>query len=74
MSELIWGRVLFIKLSSQKPGKAAVNRSFSTSELNLRKAFADVPGEIHVHLEAGELTLWAVSIIEPLVHRGPELV
>ena len=55
-------------------GKAAVNRNFSTSELNLRKAFADVPGKIHVHLEAGELTPWAASIIEPLVHRGPELV
>ena len=50
-------------------GRATVNRSFSTSEVSLRKAFADLRGEVHVHLEAGELTPWAVSIIEPLVHR-----
>jgi hypothetical protein len=40
-----------------------MNRSFTTSEANLIKAFADQRGEIHVHLEAGELAPWAASII-----------
>jgi transposase len=46
-----------------------VNRSFTTSEANLRAAFADQRGEIHVHLEAGELAPWAASVIRPLVTR-----
>jgi len=46
-----------------------VNRSFPTSEANLIKAFSDQSGEIHVHLEAGELAPWAASIIAPLVTR-----
>jgi transposase len=46
-----------------------VNREFATSEANLIKAFADQHGEIHVHLEAGELAPWATSIISPLVSR-----
>src|SRR5438132_12319057 len=46
-----------------------VNRDFSTSEANLIKAFSDLKGEVHVHLEAGELAPWAASIIAPLVTR-----
>jgi transposase len=46
-----------------------VNREFATSAANLIKAFADQRGEIHVHLEAGELAPWATSIIRPLVSR-----
>jgi transposase len=46
-----------------------VNRDFSTSEANLIKAFSDQRGEIHVHLEAGELAPWAASIIAPMVTR-----
>jgi hypothetical protein len=46
-----------------------VNRSFTTSEANLRTAFADQRGEIQVHLEAGELAPWAASVIAPLVAR-----
>ena len=34
---------------------AKMNRSFPTSEANLREAFANLRGEIHMHLEAGEL-------------------
>ena len=59
----------FHQVTMKQDGVANLNRNFSTSERNLRKAFADVPGEIHVHLEAGELTPWAASIIEPLVQR-----
>lgn len=50
-------------------GVSRVNRDFSTSEANLVKAFADLKGEIQVHLEAGELAPWASSIIAPLVTR-----
>jgi transposase len=46
-----------------------VNRDFPTSEANLMKAFSDLRGQIHVHLEAGELAPWAAAVIEPLVHR-----
>src|SRR5882762_4947683 len=50
-------------------GSITVNRSFPTSEANLRAAFADQHGEIHVHLEAGELAPWAAAVIAPLVTR-----
>src|SRR5262245_61968580 len=45
------------------------NREFATSAANLVKAFSDLPGEVHVHLEAGELAPWASQIIRPLVTR-----
>jgi hypothetical protein len=50
-------------------GVSRVNRDFTTSEANLVKAFSDLKGELHVHLEAGELVPWAASIIAPLVTR-----
>ena len=50
-------------------GTMIVNGSFPTSEASLRRAFAKLPGEIHVHLEAGELAPWASSVIAPLVRR-----
>jgi hypothetical protein len=50
-------------------GVSRVNRDFRTSAGNLVKAFSDLKGEIHVHLEAGELAPWAASIIAPLVTR-----
>src|SRR6266496_367484 len=46
-----------------------VNRNFPTSEANLKAAFADLRGVLHVHLEAGELAPWAASIIAPLVSK-----
>ncbi len=46
-----------------------LNRSLPTNELDLRKAFADLRGELHVHLEAGELAPWASVVIAPLVQR-----
>ena len=50
-------------------GVVIVNRSYPTSEANLRAAFAQLRGEIHVHLEAGELAPWVAAIIAPLVKR-----
>ncbi len=63
------GSSYFHQVAISCDGAVRVNRSFSTSEANLRKAFADLRGEIQVHLEAGELAPWAASVVAPLVHR-----
>ncbi len=63
------GSSSFHQVSVNEAGVSKVNREFATSEANLIKAFADQRGEIHVHLEAGELAPWATSIIRPLVSR-----
>ena len=62
----------FHQVAVNEAGVSKVNREFATSEANLIKAFADQRGEIHVHLEAGELAPWAISIIRPLVSRVSE--
>jgi transposase len=59
----------FQQVAIKADGSITVNRSFTTSEANLRAAFADQRGEIHVHLEAGELAPWTAAIIAPLVTR-----
>jgi transposase len=63
------GSSLFQQVAVNPAGAVTLDRSFSTSEANLRKAFADLKGEIQVHLEAGELAPWAASVISPLVKR-----
>ena len=63
------GSSAFHQVAIGSDGSVTVNRNFTTSELNLRKAFADVRGEIQVHLEAGELAPWVAAVIEPLVQR-----
>lgn len=59
----------FQQVAIKSDGSVRVNRDFTTSEANLVKAFSDLKGEIHVHLEAGELAPWAASVIAPLVTR-----
>jgi transposase len=59
----------FQQVAIKADGSIKVNRSFTTSEANLRAAFADQRGEIQVHLEAGELAPWTAAIIAPLVTR-----
>ena len=63
------GSSAFQQVAIKTDGSIKVNRSFTTSEANLRAAFADQRGEIHVHLEAGELAPWAPSVIAPLIKR-----
>ena len=63
------GSSSFHQTAINNNGSITMNRSFSTSEANLRAAFADLRGEIHVHLEAGELAPWAAAVIGPLVTR-----
>jgi transposase len=59
----------FHQVAVNEAGVSKVNRELATCEANLIKAFTDQQGEIHVHLEAGELAPWATSIIRPLVSR-----
>ena len=63
------GSSSFQQAALNHEGTKIMNRSFTTSEANLRRAFANLRGEIHVHLEAGELAPWAAAIIGPLVKR-----
>jgi hypothetical protein len=63
------GSSSFHQVAISSDGTVMVNRSFSTSELNLRKAFSDLRGELQVHLEAGELAPWVSTVIAPLVQR-----
>lgn len=63
------GSSAFQQVAIRADGSVTTNRSFTTSEANLRAAFGNQRGEIHVHLEAGELAPWAASVIAPLVTR-----
>src|SRR5260370_993415 len=63
------GSSKFHQVAINHAGVSTRNREFITSEATLIKAFSDLRGEIHVHLEAGELAPWATSIIAPLVTR-----
>src|SRR3982074_1948137 len=63
------GSSSFRQAAINQAGVTMMNRSFQTSEANLRSAFAHLRGEIHVHLEAGELAPWAAAIIAPLVKQ-----
>ncbi len=45
------------------------DRKFDTTEANLIRAFEDLSGEIHVHLEAGELAAWVRRVIKERVTR-----
>lgn len=63
------GSSAFHQTAIDHEGAITVNRSFPTSEANLRQAFRELRGELHVHLEAGELAPWAATVIAPLVTR-----
>jgi len=45
------------------------DRKFDTSEANLIRAFEDIKGEVHVHLEAGELAAWVRRVLKGRVAR-----
>ena len=63
------GSSKFQQVGINHQGRVKLNRELVTSEANLVKAFTDLKGEIHVHLEAGELAPWAAAVIAPLVSR-----
>jgi transposase len=45
------------------------DRKFDTTEANLIRAFEDIKGEVHVHLEAGELAAWVRRVLKNRVKR-----
>jgi hypothetical protein len=57
------------QVALQPDGRVIHNQQFATSETNLIKAFAELGGEIQVHLEASELAPWVRSSIAPYVQR-----
>lgn len=48
-------------------GAFRFSRVIPTGEQHLRNAFAKLGADVRVHLEAGELSDWAHSVIKPLV-------
>lgn len=50
-------------------GVQITNVSLKTSQANLITAIEAVPGELHLHLEASELTGWVRSVLKPRVAR-----
>lgn len=48
-------------------GAFRFSRVIPTGEQSLRNAFAKLGADVRVHLEAGELSDWAHSVIQPLV-------
>src|SRR5262249_11579053 len=67
------GSSQFEILAMDREGLVLSRRTFKTGEQNLRAAFselrAQLKGELHVHLEAGELAGWVREVIAPLVTR-----
>jgi len=57
------------QVALQPDGRIIHNQQFATSETNLIKAFAELSGEIQVHLEASELAPWVRSCIAAHVQR-----
>lgn len=53
----------------EESGKVVVNRKFPTTEANLIDAFAEIPGELHVHLEASTLAGWIRDVLKSRVRR-----
>jgi transposase len=67
------GSSQFEILAMDREGIALERRTLKTGEQNLRAAFSNLharlKGELHVHLEAGELAGWAREVIAPLATR-----
>lgn len=63
------GSTTFHQVLMHPDGATKATRSFPMSEANLIKAFTGLGGDLHVHLEAGELAPWVRGVIAPLVKR-----
>jgi hypothetical protein len=50
-------------------GSVITNRRFATGEANLPTAAKELGGDVHVHIEAGELAAWVRSVLSPRVAR-----
>ena len=55
-----------IELAAMRLNGAVIKqRRFATSESKLRAEFEELRGEVHVHLEAGELAAWVREVVKP---------
>lgn len=59
----------FHQVGMDRDKTVVVDRKFDTSEANLIRAFDDIKGEVHVHLEAGELAAWVRRVLKGGVAR-----
>jgi transposase len=59
----------FHQVAMDKERVVLKDRNFDTSERNLIAAFEDIKGEVHVHLEAGELAAWVRRVLKNRVAR-----
>lgn len=59
----------FHQVAMDKDKVLLKDRKFETSEANLIKAFEDIKGEVHVHLEAAELAAWVRRVLKGKVAR-----
>lgn len=59
----------FHQVAMDKDKVVLKDRKFETSEANLVRAFEDIKGEVHVHLEAAELAAWVHRVLKSRVAR-----
>jgi transposase len=59
----------FHQVAMDKERVVLKDRKFDTTEHNLIAAFEDIKGEVHVHLEAGELAAWVRRVLRKRVTR-----
>lgn len=63
------GSSSFHQVAIDRDKTVSLDRQFDTGEANLIKAFEDIKGEVHVHLEAGELAAWVRRVLKDRVKR-----
>lgn len=63
------GTTGFHQVAMDKDKVVIQDRRFDTSEANLIRAFEDIKGEVHVHIEAAELAGWVRRVLKSRVAR-----
>jgi len=63
------GSSCFHQVAMDKEKVVVQDRKFDSSEANLIRAFEDIKGEVHVHLEAAELAAWVRRVLKGRVAR-----
>jgi transposase len=63
------GSRFFQIAAMEESGELLFSKKMAMSEENLIAAFSGLEGEVHVHLEAGEMAPWIRDVIRRLVHR-----
>jgi transposase len=63
------GSCEFHQVAMDRDKAVLKDRKFDTTEANLIRAFEDMKGEMHVHLEAAELAAWVRRVLRKRVTR-----